>query len=53
MTVTEPDLDSFRKPVLDSVPTQFESKWGKGTWDALARYSDDPLRADHRSGQAA
>ncbi|KQU50974.1 TRAP dicarboxylate transporter subunit DctP [Bosea sp. Leaf344] len=36
MSVTEPDLDSFRKPVLDSLPKQFESKWGKGTWDALA-----------------
>jgi TRAP-type C4-dicarboxylate transport system substrate-binding protein len=36
MSVTEPDMDSFRKPVLDSVPKQFESKWGKGTWDALA-----------------
>jgi TRAP-type transport system periplasmic protein len=22
--------------VLDTVPKQFESKWGKGTWDALA-----------------
>ena len=36
MTVTEPDLESFSKPVLASLPKQFESKWGKGTWDALA-----------------
>jgi tripartite ATP-independent transporter DctP family solute receptor len=36
MSVTEPDMESFRKPVLDTVPKQFESKWGKGTWDALA-----------------
>lgn len=36
MSVTEPDLDSFSKPVLASLPKQFEAKWGKGTWDALA-----------------
>lgn len=36
MSVTEPDLESFSKPVLASLPKQFESKWGKGTWDALA-----------------
>jgi tripartite ATP-independent transporter DctP family solute receptor len=36
MTVTEPDLESFSKPVLASLPKQFEGKWGKGTWDALA-----------------
>lgn len=36
MTVIEPDLESFRKPVLAKLPAQFESKWGKGTWDALA-----------------
>jgi TRAP-type transport system periplasmic protein len=36
MTVIEPDLESFRKPVLAKLPAQFEPKWGKGTWDALA-----------------
>jgi tripartite ATP-independent transporter DctP family solute receptor len=36
MTVIEPDLESFRKPVLEQVPPKFEEKWGKGTWDALA-----------------
>lgn len=36
MSVTEPDLESFSKPVLASLPKQFEGKWGKGTWDALA-----------------
>lgn len=36
MTVIEPDLESFRKPVLAAVPAQFEAKWGKGTWDLLA-----------------
>ncbi len=35
MTVIEPDLESFRKPVLASVPKQFESKWGAGLFDKL------------------
>lgn len=32
MTVIKPDLESFRKPVLASLPAKFESKWGKGLW---------------------
>lgn len=36
MTVIEPDRDSFRKPVLDSLPAKFEGKWGKGLWDKVA-----------------
>jgi TRAP-type transport system periplasmic protein len=36
MTVIEPDVESFRKPVLEQLPPKFEEKWGKGTWDALA-----------------
>ena len=36
MTVIEPDLESFRKPVLATVPAKFEDKWGKGSWDKLA-----------------
>ena len=36
MTVIEPDLESFRKPVLASVPAKFESKWGKGLWERIA-----------------
>lgn len=36
MTVINPDLESFRKPVLATLPGQFESKWGKGTWDTLS-----------------
>jgi tripartite ATP-independent transporter DctP family solute receptor len=36
MTVIEPDVESFRKPVLEKLPPMFEEKWGKGTWDALA-----------------
>ena len=35
MTVIEPDLALWRKPVLDSVPKKFEDKWGKGTFEAL------------------
>lgn len=35
MTVIEPDVESFRKPVLAQLPPKFEEKWGKGTWDKL------------------
>jgi TRAP-type transport system periplasmic protein len=38
MTVIQPDLDSFRKPVLASLPPKFESKWGKGLWERIAGY---------------
>lgn len=36
MTVVEPDVEQWRKPVLASVPKKFEERWGKGTFDALA-----------------
>ncbi len=36
MTVIEPDVEAFRKPVLASVPSKFEGKWGKGSWDTIA-----------------
>jgi TRAP-type C4-dicarboxylate transport system substrate-binding protein len=36
MEVITPDLESFRKPVLASVPKKFEEKWGKGLWDRIA-----------------
>jgi tripartite ATP-independent transporter DctP family solute receptor len=36
MTVIEPDLESFRKPVLAAVPAKFEAKWGKGLWERIA-----------------
>ena len=36
MTVIQPDVESFRKPVLASVPAKFESKWGKGLWERIA-----------------
>lgn len=29
-------IDSFRKPVLASVPAKFEAKRGKGLWDKIA-----------------
>jgi TRAP-type transport system periplasmic protein len=35
MQVIEPDLESFRKPVLASVPAKFEAKWGKGLWERI------------------
>ena len=35
MTVIEPDVESFRKPVLAKVPAMFEAKWGKGLWDRI------------------
>ena len=35
MTIIEPDLALWRKPVLDSVPRKFEDKWGKGTFESL------------------
>ena len=30
MEVIQPDVESFRKPVLDTLPKMFEAKWGKG-----------------------
>jgi tripartite ATP-independent transporter DctP family solute receptor len=38
MTVIQPDIESFRKPVLASLPPKFESKWGKGLWERIAAY---------------
>jgi len=38
MTVIQPDVESFRKPVLESLPAKFESKWGKGLWERIAAY---------------
>jgi len=35
MTVIEPDVALWRKPVLDKVPAQFADKWGKGTFESL------------------
>lgn len=36
MTVVQPDVALWRKPVLDTVPKRFEERWGKGTFDTLA-----------------
>jgi tripartite ATP-independent transporter DctP family solute receptor len=36
MTVITPDLESFRKPVLASLPGKFAGKWGAGLWDRVA-----------------
>ncbi len=49
MTVIEPDVDSFRKPVL-ATPCRSSSraKWGKGTFDKLGRCA-----GPHDSGSAA
>jgi tripartite ATP-independent transporter DctP family solute receptor len=35
MTIIDPDVESFRKPVLAKVPAMFEAKWGKGLWDRI------------------
>jgi tripartite ATP-independent transporter DctP family solute receptor len=36
MTVIQPNLESFSKPVLAALPPKFESKWGKGLWERIA-----------------
>jgi len=38
MAVIQPDVESFRKPVLAAVPPKFEAKWGKGLWERIAAY---------------
>jgi TRAP-type transport system periplasmic protein len=35
MSVVEPNLEDWRKPVLATVPAKFETRWGKGNFDAL------------------
>lgn len=35
MEVITPDIESFRKPVLDSLPKMFEAKWGKGLFEKI------------------
>ena len=35
MQVTEPDVESFRKPVLDVMPAKYEAIWGKGMWNRI------------------
>jgi TRAP-type C4-dicarboxylate transport system substrate-binding protein len=35
MIIVEPNVEEFRKAVLETVPKQFEAKWGKGTWEKV------------------
>ncbi len=35
MQVIQPDYESFRKPVLDTLPKMFEAKWGKGLFERI------------------
>ena len=35
MEVIQPDVESFRKPILDTLPKMFESKWGKGLFERI------------------
>ena len=35
MEVIQPDYESFRKPVLDTVPKAFETKWGAGLFQKI------------------
>jgi tripartite ATP-independent transporter DctP family solute receptor len=35
MEVIQPDVESFRRPVLETVPKQFEARWGKGLFDRI------------------
>jgi tripartite ATP-independent transporter DctP family solute receptor len=35
MEVIQPDHESFRKPVLDTVPKLFEAKWGAGLYQRI------------------
>lgn len=35
MQVIEPDVAAWSRPVLERVPAQFESRWGRGAFDAL------------------
>ncbi|HSD51179.1 MAG TPA: sialic acid TRAP transporter substrate-binding protein SiaP [Candidatus Methylomirabilis sp.] len=35
MEVIQPDVQSFRKPVLDTLPKMFEAKWGKGLFEKI------------------
>ena len=35
MEVIQPDVESFRKPVLETLPKMFEAKWGKGLYERI------------------
>ncbi len=33
--IIQPDVDSFRRPVLESLPKQFEAQWGPGLYQRI------------------
>jgi tripartite ATP-independent transporter DctP family solute receptor len=35
MTIITPDVEAFRRPVLDYVLKKFEDRWGNGVWDLM------------------
>lgn len=35
MEVIQPDVESFRKPVIETLPKMFEAKWGKGLFERI------------------
>jgi tripartite ATP-independent transporter DctP family solute receptor len=35
MEVITPDVESFRKPVVETLPKMFEAVWGKGTYEQI------------------
>lgn len=35
MEVITPDIDSFRKPILETIPKMFEAKWGAGLFQRI------------------
>ncbi|MDQ7829313.1 MAG: DctP family TRAP transporter solute-binding subunit [Armatimonadota bacterium] len=35
MEVIQPDVESFRRPVLESLPKQFEAQWGPGLFQRI------------------
>lgn len=35
MELVQPDVESFRKPVLETLPKMFEAKWGKGLFEKI------------------
>ncbi len=35
MTVIEPNIEEWRKPVLAAVPAKFETRWGKGSFESM------------------
>jgi len=36
MSVIQPDVDSFRKPVVPAILAKYEQRWGKGLWERIS-----------------